>query len=448
MRMDDHPTVIKLRNEGRATTAAEPRMLDAEAVRRLCLEAGADDVGFVSVDRPEIDDQRDEILGVLPAARTLIAFVMRLNPPTVRSPARSVANSEFHHAYDATAETARVVVEGLAALGAQAVNPSPGFPMEMDRFPGRTWTVAHKPVAEAAGLGVRGIHRNVIHPRFGSHVVLGTVLTDAAIAEAEEGRPLDYNPCVECKLCVAACPVGAISPAGRFDFSACITHNYREFLGGFNEWAETVADAGSAKAYRERFDAAETASMWQSLAFKPNYKAAYCVAVCPAGEDLLGPYLADRGGWRDTVVRPLTEKPERVYVLPGADAEQHVAKRFPAKMAKRVGNGLRSTSIRGFLFGMTLTFQPGRAKGVDRRFHFVFSGDEPMEATVRIANGEIEVTPGLLTGEPDVTVTADGRAWLAFVARERGLLPLLLTRKLRLKGSLQAIREFGRCFPG
>lgn len=45
---------------------------------------------------------------------------------------------------------------------------------------------------------------------------------------------------------------------------------------------------------------------------------------------------------------------------------------------------------------------------------------EPMEATVRIADGDIEVTPGLLTGEPDVTVTADGRAWLAFVAREFG----------------------------
>ena len=39
-----------------------------------------------------------------------------------------------------------------------------GFPMEMDRFPGKIWVVSHKRVAVAAGLGRMGIHRNVIHP--------------------------------------------------------------------------------------------------------------------------------------------------------------------------------------------------------------------------------------------------------------------------------------------
>ena len=47
-----------------------------------------------------------------------------------------------------------------------------GFPMEMDRFPGKTWVVSHKPVAVAAGLGQMGIHRNVIHPKFGNFILL------------------------------------------------------------------------------------------------------------------------------------------------------------------------------------------------------------------------------------------------------------------------------------
>ena len=34
---------------------------------------------------------------------------------------------------------------------------------------------------------------------------------------------------------MAACPVGAIAPNGDFNFSACYTHNYREFMGGFTE---------------------------------------------------------------------------------------------------------------------------------------------------------------------------------------------------------------------
>ena len=84
-----------------------------------------------------------------------------------------------------------------------------GFPMEMDRPAGKIWVVAHKPVAVAAGLGQIGIHRNVIHPKFGNFILLATILVDADISE--EGSRLDYNPCLNCKaFCVAACPVGTI----------------------------------------------------------------------------------------------------------------------------------------------------------------------------------------------------------------------------------------------
>jgi epoxyqueuosine reductase QueG len=81
--------------------------------------------------------------------------------------------------------------------------------MEMDRFTsGKTWVVSHKPVAAAAGLGHMGIHRNVIHPRFGNFILLGTVLVDADVTT--DSQPINYNPCLECKLCVSACPTGAI----------------------------------------------------------------------------------------------------------------------------------------------------------------------------------------------------------------------------------------------
>jgi ferredoxin len=139
-----------------------------------------------------------------------------------------------------------------------------------------------------------GIHRNVIHPKFGNFVLLGTVLMDRNITEYS--HPIDYNPCLECKLCVAACPTGAIGSDGHFDFAACYTHNYREFMGGFNDWIETIAESGSARNYRKKVTGAETVSMWQSLSFGANYKAAYCMAVCPAGDDVIGPFLIDREG--------------------------------------------------------------------------------------------------------------------------------------------------------
>jgi ferredoxin len=246
-------------------------------------------------------------------------------------------------------EVARRIVAALETSGVRALNGgAAGFPMEADRWGAKMWTISHKPVAVAAGLGRMGIHRNVIHPKFGNFVLLGTVLMNANITEYS--HPVDYNPCLECKLCVAACPTGAIGSDGHFDFAACYTHNYREFMGGFNDWIETIAESGSARIYRKKVTDAETVSMWQSLSFGANYKAAYCMAVCPAGDDVIGPFLMDRKGFLEDVVQPLQKKSETVYVVPDSDAEDHVARRFPNKRTKRVSNGLAGQgSIRAFL---------------------------------------------------------------------------------------------------
>ena len=145
----------------------------------MCLDCGADDAGLVEISRPALDDQRADILRFFPAAKTLVSFVCRMNREPIRSPARSVANLEFHHSGDHVNEVARKVVARLERQGVRAINPAMGFPMEQDRFPGKIWVVSHKPVAVAAGLGRMGIHRNVIHPRFGNFILLGTVLIDA-----------------------------------------------------------------------------------------------------------------------------------------------------------------------------------------------------------------------------------------------------------------------------
>ena len=178
VRLDEHPAVVKIRATPVAP-AAEP--LDAAALRQLCLDCGADDAGLVTIDRSELDDQRDDILRCAPWTKTLLAFVCRMNREPIRNPARSVANLEFHRAGDHTNEVARKVVAALESRGVRALNPAVGFPMEMDRFPGKIWVVSHKPVAVAAGLGQMGIHRNVIHPKFGSFILLGTILLDMSL---------------------------------------------------------------------------------------------------------------------------------------------------------------------------------------------------------------------------------------------------------------------------
>jgi ferredoxin len=355
-----------------------------------------------------------------------------------------VANLEFHHGNDDTNDVARRVTTELEAIGVRALNPAVGFPMEMDHFPGKTWVVAHKPVAVAAGLGQMGIHRNVIHPQFGNFVLLATVVIDTEISDYS--RPISFNPCLECKLCVAGCPTGAISSDGHFDFSACYTHNYREFMGGFGDWVEDVADSRNAADYRSRVGDNETASMWQSLSFGANYKAAYCMSVCPAGEDVIGPYLDDRKAHLAAVVRPLQNKQETVYVVPGSDAEQYVARRFPHKRTKPVGQSLRATSIDTFVGGLPLLFQREQARGLSATYHFTFTGIESRQITVTIRDRELDIAEGHHS-EPDLTITADARTWLRFLAKEAWLPWALLRRRIKLRGSPRLLLAFGRCFP-
>ncbi|MGH9328623.1 MAG: SCP2 sterol-binding domain-containing protein [Terriglobia bacterium] len=443
----EHPTVRHFREQRAALgETRRAQVLDAAWLRQVCLDAGADDVGFVERHRPEIADQSREIDFVFPRTKTLISFVVRMNRENIRTPARSIANLEFHHTTDHTNEVARKIVSMLEQIGVGAINGgAAGFPMEADRWGSKMWVISHKPVAAAAGLGQMGIHRNVIHPRFGNFILLGTVLMDAEVTE--NSHPVAYNPCLECKLCVAACPTGAISADGEFNFSACYTHNYREFMGGFNDWVEKIADSDSAREYRQKVSGAETVSMWQSLSFGANYKAAYCMAVCPAGEDVIAPFLTDRKEFLKAVVKPLQDKVETIYMVSGSDAEDYVPRRFPHKKTKRVSNGLAGQgTIRSFLRGLAFVFERGKSEGLNATYHFTFTGQEEVKATVVIRDKKLEVSDGHL-GTPDFRLVADSQTWLRFLRKEANLVWALLRRKVRIHGSPRLLLAFARCFP-
>jgi Fe-S-cluster-containing hydrogenase component 2 len=444
-KFDEHPTVKWWKERSTTKTSFAANIpLNVDSLREMCLQAGADDVGFVEIDRTEIADQRADIIAAFPRAKTLISFVCRMNRDNVLSPARSIANTEFHASGEEIDRVGRSIVERLTQIGIRALNPSVAFPQEMDRFPGKVWIVSYKPVAVAAGLGHMGLHRNVIHPKFGNFILLGAVLMEAEVTAYS--HPIDYNPCIDCKLCVAACPVGAIATDGHFNFSACYTHNYRELMSGFTDWAQTLADSNNAREYRQKYSDAESASMWQSLSFKANYKAAYCIAACPAGEDVIAPFLSDRQGFVREVVKPLQDKMETIYVIPGSDAQTYTAKRFPHKTIKPVSSGIRPQSIAGFLFGLPLLFQRNQSQGLSAVYHFTFTGAERDQATVTIQNKTLQVQTGH-TGKADLTVIADSKIWLGFLCKEENIVWALVRRKIRVNGSLKLLKAFGKCFP-
>jgi epoxyqueuosine reductase len=91
--------------------------------------------------------------------------------------------------------------------------------------------------AARAGVGFYGKNTMLITRRHGSWVVLGTLVTDV---EIEPSPPLELD-CGTCRLCVDACPTGALDEPGVLDSTRCLSYwtqaaepvpePYREELG-------------------------------------------------------------------------------------------------------------------------------------------------------------------------------------------------------------------------
>lgn len=72
--------------------------------------------------------------------------------------------------------------------------------------------------AVRAGLGVLGKNGLLIHPKYGSFVFIGEIVTDLTVPGAKAN-----GMCIGCGRCAAACPAGAISPEG-IDRERCLSH--------------------------------------------------------------------------------------------------------------------------------------------------------------------------------------------------------------------------------
>src|SRR5215218_6023871 len=92
--------------------------------------------------------------------------------------------------------------------------------------------------AARAGVGFYGKNTLLITRRFGSWVVLGTLVTTA---ELEPTPPLDLD-CGSCRLCIDACPTDALAEAGTLDATRCLSY-----------WTQTANDIP--EAYREELGA-------------------------------------------------------------------------------------------------------------------------------------------------------------------------------------------------
>jgi epoxyqueuosine reductase len=74
--------------------------------------------------------------------------------------------------------------------------------------------------AARAGVGFYGKNTVLITRKFGSWVVLGTLVTDT---EIEASAPLALD-CGSCTRCIDACPTGALDEPGVLDSTRCLSY--------------------------------------------------------------------------------------------------------------------------------------------------------------------------------------------------------------------------------
>ncbi len=200
---------------------AEPKP-ETEFLRDWVRRGFAGEMAYI----PRRLEERVDPRRLLPGARSVLAVGFVYDPGPRPPPrtgtfeiARYAGGDDYH---DVLVERIRALEAGLCALVRRPVRTR-GY---VDTGP-----VQERVYAAYAGLGWIGKNTCLIHPRLGSYVFLGVVLTDLDLDP--DAREPDH--CGSCRACLDACPTDAFPEPYVLDATRCIAYTTIEARGPIPE---------------------------------------------------------------------------------------------------------------------------------------------------------------------------------------------------------------------
>jgi len=108
-------------------------------------------------------------------------------------------------------------------VGSQGFSALPIPASQVVDFGAQKADFSHRHAAVAAGLGWLGRNNLFVHPEFGAHCRLATVLTDMPLTHGTsifDSPASEHEGCGDCHACIDACPAGALS-MDSYNFDRC-----------------------------------------------------------------------------------------------------------------------------------------------------------------------------------------------------------------------------------
>jgi epoxyqueuosine reductase len=177
-------------------------------------------------------EKRKDMRLIMPEAKTVISLAYNYYTPYKHETgkpkiSRYAWGKDYHKIIKKKLKELAKFIEELGATNTLKISGSVITKYYIDDGP-----VMDKAWAVHAGIGWMGKHTNVIDPEHGSWFFLSEIITNLELDTYDE--PIE-DMCGKCRLCIDACPTGAIVDDYQLDSNLCISYqtieNRREIPG-------------------------------------------------------------------------------------------------------------------------------------------------------------------------------------------------------------------------